>query len=683
MSLSADLEHERQLRQQLEAKLEAVETRYKTLVQTSERQVLELLLLDRVRTALALELDLSQIFRKVVEAIADTFGYNYVSIYLLDDDELVLQHQVGYDQVIARIPISVGISGRVVRTAKPVLLEDVSTDPEFLAAIEGLVSNIIVPLFNQGQVVGTLCIESRETHLSEADLKIMMALSDHVSMAIYRAQLYNNVNENEKRLSTLLDNNIDLIALIDIHGKITYQNPAAIRILGYQPADMLGTSPFDYIHPDDIEASRQLFQSLLESTELIVRAELRFRHKDGSYLWVEATGSNALHVPGVNAIVANYRDITERKHNEEVLRQSEEQFRLLFEYAPIGLSLVAPDGRFVRVNQSFCHAVGYTHDEMLKMTFQEITHPDDVGPNLELDQRLLRGEIPHFQMEKRYIHKLGRIIYVLLDVALIRDAQSQPQHFISQIVDITERKQAENLSFEIAVEKLRVQLLAEFIRNVSHDFRTPLSVINTHLYLLRHNDLPDKRLSRLDMVERQVARLGRLIEGLLKMTRLDTEVAFTFQSVSLNQIVQEAIERVEAQINSRQHKLKVALQPILPVIWADKVELNNALVEVLENAIQYTSPEGTIVIRTFEREQSIVLEVQDTGVGIPADEIPLIFERFYRVDKERPTDRGGIGLGLSIAQKIVQAHRGFIEVESTVGTGSVFRIVLPLKLPNS
>ncbi len=683
MSQSNDLERERRLRQQLEAELQANEARYQALVQKSQRQVLELLLLDRVRTALALELDLSHIFHKVVEAIADTFGYTYVSIYLLEGDVLTLQHQVGYDHVISQIPINVGISGRVVRTGQPFLLEDVSTDPDFLAAVEGLISNLIVPLFNQGKVVGTISIESRQSRLTEADLKMLMALSDHVSMAIYRAQLYNIIDENEKRLTALLENSLDLLVLLDVEGNILYQNQAIRRTLGYHPAEIIGTSILDYVHPEDIPLAVQLFRDVVKSDDQIVLTEVRFRHKDGSYRWLEAAGSNALHVPGVNALVGNYRDITERKQNEEFLRQREEQFRMLFEYAPIGMAMLTPDGHFLSINQAFCDTVGYTQGEMLNMAFQEITHPEDLRLHIELDERLLRGDITHYQLEKRYIHKLGHIIHVLLDVGLIRDAQNQPQHFISQVVDITERKKAETLSFEIAVEKLRIQLLAEFIRNVSHDFRTPLSVINTHLYLLRHNDVADKRLERLDMVERQATRLGRLIEGLLKMTRLDTEVAFSFQQLDPNHLVREALDRVQTQIFKKQHSIHLELHTAPPLLWGDPIELNNALTEILENAVQFTPPEGTITLRTSIWQESLILEIEDTGVGIPANEIPFIFERFYRVDKERPTDRGGIGLGLSIAQKIVQAHKGFIEVESTVGHGSIFRILLPLQFPDT
>lgn len=677
--LELALENERRLREQLEFELQASEVRYQALYETFQRQARELSLLERVRVALARQIELNMVFRSVVEAIADTFGYNYVSVYLLQGDELVLQYQVGYHQVITHIPITTAASGRVVRSGQAVLLEDVSIDPDYVEAIEGIISGLYVPLFNQGRVVGVLLIESAAYRLTPADLTFMTALSDHISMAIYRAQLYSRVNENEKRLTALLENSLDSIALVDLEGKFLYQSSAVLHVLGYTPEEMVGTNSFDYLHPEDTAKSIGLFQELLQNSASIVRTELRYRHKDGTYRWVDAIGSNALHVPGVEAIVVNYRDISERKVSEVALRQSEEQFRLLFENAPIGMALVSPAGRFVRINQAFCDTVGYTADEMLNMTFMEITHPDDLGTNLQQDTQLLNNEIPNFQMEKRYVHKSGQVVQVILSVALIRDDQNQPRHFISQVVDITGRKQTEQLSFEVAMEKERIRLLAEFIRNISHDFRTPMAVINTQLYLLRHADTPEKRIPRIEMLERQTTRLNKLVEGLLKMTRLDTSSELLFEPLDLNLLIHQVVEAVQKLIESKNLNLSLDLSPELPAIWANKIELSNALTELIENAAYYTAPDGSIHLRTYHIKATIVTEIQDTGVGIPYEEIPHIFERFYRVDKARPTDTGGTGLGLSIAQKIIQLHQGNIEVESTVGEGSIFRVLLPLK----
>jgi diguanylate cyclase (GGDEF)-like protein/PAS domain S-box-containing protein len=166
------------------------------------RQAQELSLLYEVNAAAAQELDLSVVFRTVVEAVAQTFGYTLVSAYLLEDEVLVLQHQVGYDRVIERIPITEGVSGLVARTGQTVLLEDAREDPAFIGAVEGITSEICVPLFDRGEVAGILNVESMDgVGLTEADLRLVSALAEPVGGAIGRARLYTRVRESEERLA--------------------------------------------------------------------------------------------------------------------------------------------------------------------------------------------------------------------------------------------------------------------------------------------------------------------------------------------------------------------------------------------------------------------------------------------------------------------------------------------------
>src|SRR5207253_1112924 len=136
-------------------------------------------------------------------------------------------------------------------------------------------------------------------------------------------------------------------------------------------------------------------------------------------------------------------DITDRKRAEEALRESQERFRSAFGSAAIGMALVAPDGRWLQVNRSLCEIVGYSEEELLATTFQAITHPDDLEADLGYVRQMLDGEIQTYQMEKRYFHKHGQVIWILSSVSLVRDAQDNPLYFISQIQDITARKQAD------------------------------------------------------------------------------------------------------------------------------------------------------------------------------------------------------------------------------------------------
>lgn len=176
---------------QAEAILRKGEERYRVLFREAELQARELELLHQVRTILTQTIDLPALLKTVVAAIAETFGYTQVSLYLLKDQTLILQHQVGYDSVINQIPVTSGVSGKVVRSGKPILLENVRTDSSFLGAIDGICSEICVPLFDQGKVVGTLNLESvNSVTYNQHDLNLAIALSEHISQAIERARLY-------------------------------------------------------------------------------------------------------------------------------------------------------------------------------------------------------------------------------------------------------------------------------------------------------------------------------------------------------------------------------------------------------------------------------------------------------------------------------------------------------------
>jgi PAS domain S-box-containing protein len=137
------------------------------------------------------------------------------------------------------------------------------------------------------------------------------------------------------------------------------------------------------------------------------------------------------------------RDNAELRRVQEELRQSKERFQGAFDYAAIGMALVATDGRWLQVNRSVCDITGYSQPELLATTFQAITHPEDLDADLEYVRQMLAGEIRHYHMEKRYFHKRGHIVWILLSVSLVHDAQGDPLYFISQIQDITRRKEAE------------------------------------------------------------------------------------------------------------------------------------------------------------------------------------------------------------------------------------------------
>lgn len=247
----------------------------------------------------------------------------------------------------------------------------------------------------------------------------------------------------ERWFRSLVENSSDVITILEADGTIRYVSPAVRSMLGYKPEELIGTDVFNLIHPDDLERKLGILAEVLETSGLRQPLGFRVPHRDGFWRYMEHVVHNMLDDPDVAGVVINSRDITERKRYEEALRESEERFRSSFEDAAIGMALVVTDGRFLRVNRSLCRIVGYEEEELLEKTFQEITHPDDLEADLEQVRRMLAGEIETYQQEKRYIHREGHAVWILLSASLVRNEAVEPLYFISQIQDITERKLAE------------------------------------------------------------------------------------------------------------------------------------------------------------------------------------------------------------------------------------------------
>ncbi len=246
--------------------------------------------------------------------------------------------------------------------------------------------------------------------------------------------------------SQILSQIRDCVVCTDGAGKITYWNDAAARLHGWTAAEMQGRSILELFPPESRAAAQRDLGAISEHHGF--SAEREVCNQDESRVWVQLRVTpfegDAIRPSGFIAVA---RDVTERRAAEEARKQSEQQFRSAMEYSAIGMALVSPAGRFLKVNQALCRIVGYTAEDLLAVDFQTITHPDDLATDLEHLRQVLRGETQTYQMEKRYFHKEGRVVWILLNVSLVRDRAGQPQYFISQIQDITERK--------LAGEKLR------------------------------------------------------------------------------------------------------------------------------------------------------------------------------------------------------------------------------------
>jgi diguanylate cyclase (GGDEF)-like protein/PAS domain S-box-containing protein len=324
---------ERISRQQVEDALRESEQRHRTLLEAAQRQEQELALLDQVRQVLARELELPIIFQTVVEGIAKTFGYTQVSLYLVENDVLVLQHQVGYDHVIERIPLTQGVVGRVVRSQQPILLGDVQNDPAFLGAIEGIVSEVCVPLFDQGEVVGVLNVESTQgVRLSEADLHLMTALGTQIGIAFGRARLYSEIRESEERFKLMAWATKDAVWDWDLLTDQIWWGEGLQKIFHYS-TPMAQTDFewwFGHIHPDDQDKVRRTINKAVEGGLEFWSKEYRFQRNDRTYADIMDRGYILRDDTGkVYRMIGAMMDITERKQAEETIRHQNEMLSSL------------------------------------------------------------------------------------------------------------------------------------------------------------------------------------------------------------------------------------------------------------------------------------------------------------------------------------------------------------------
>ncbi|WP_368670926.1 PAS domain S-box protein [Myxococcus sp. AM010] len=261
-----------------------------------------------------------------------------------------------------------------------------------------------------------------------------------------RRQLEQSLRLAEARLAGLVSSNVDAIISVDTEQRITHFNEGAEHIFGYsaqeavgQRLDLLLPERYQQVHRTHV---RQFAAGTRASRLMGERRAIVGQRKGGEEFPAEASISK-VEVDGTTLLTVILRDVSARMRAEEVLRNSEERFRTAFEDAPIGMALVGLDGRFLNVNGSMCDIVGYPPEELLTRTVRDLTWPEDLELDVVNAQRLLDGDVRSFQREKRYLHKQGHLVSVLLTSSLVRDAQGRPLHFIAQVQDISERKQLE------------------------------------------------------------------------------------------------------------------------------------------------------------------------------------------------------------------------------------------------
>src|SRR5215204_702706 len=461
------------------------------------------------------------------------------------------------------------------------------------------------------------------------------------------------------------------IFMVDLDGLVTNWNVGAQHILGYTEAEVIGKDASKFFTPED--RAKGIPSKELETAAKLGRAEDERWHmrRNGVRFWasgvVTPVRDEAGKLIGFSKVM---RDMTERN---KITEERDRFFALSIDM----LCIVHLDGRFQRVNPAFHQVLGFSEEELLAMSIFQLLHPDDLGETLKEYDGLAAGEPVTF-MENRLRTKDEAYKWVAWSYFPVPGDGLA----FGGGRDMTELRQVHEVLRLRANELENANRVKdEFLATMSHELRTPLTSILGWSRLMGSNQLSQKEKERaIQVIQRNAEAQAKLVEDLLDVSRIITgKLKIEFQPVSFASITESAINSLRPAVDAKQLQIETSIDPASGPILGDPARLEQIVTNLLSNAIKFTAQRGKIDV-SLERDDSCVrLKVRDTGVGIAAEHLPHIFERFRQVDSSNVRAHGGLGLGLAIVDYLVKQQGGTITAESEgLGKGATFMVEFPL-----
>ncbi len=720
------LEQRRQIRtlhEVVEARI-ASEERAQRLAKESQQQARMLALLDHVRTAVAHETDVGAAIRTVVAASYEAFDYDHMSVYLRQEDDLVLEYQAGTPHTQQRVSIGEGGMGQVVRVGSPLFL----IDPQQADAK----AQICVPIRTLDQVLGVINVEcSKPGVLGNTDYDLLSALADHLAVMMERTQLY---QEQQRTVSeTLLLNRVitatmsnDVTTVLNVVCRElagAFNVPqVACALLDDDEQNMTVVSEFcipgrpsgmGAIIPkvgnalvEEVFATRTPIQISSVGTDprALVSADLFARRGTAAILVLPvqirdtvvgtigvdsleprtftpeeidlaqaviwAAGQALANVQLTNAL---QQELAERSRTEAALRESTTQISRILESITDAFFAVDLNWRFTYVNQESEHLLGMPRDHLIGQDFWSI-FPKALGLDMESNHRYALKTQTTLQFEI-YIAQFERWFEV-------RDYPS-PDGLAIYLRDITAQKQT-HLELVEAKETAEAATRAksDFLATMSHEIRTPMNAVIGMTGLLLDTPLNVEQRDFVETIRNSGDALLTIINDILDFSKIESgKFELEQQPFDLRDCLEAALDLVSARAAEKQIDLAYMIAPNVPhAIEGDVTRVRQILVNLLANAVKFT-PSGEVVVmiegrRIRDQLFEIHIAVRDTGIGIPTDRLDRLFKAFSQVDASTTRQYGGTGLGLAISQRLCALMGGHMWVESTEGVGSTFHFTL-------
>jgi PAS domain S-box-containing protein len=488
------------------------------------------------------------------------------------------------------------------------------------------------------------------------------------------------------------------IFILDTEGRVLTWNAGAESIKGYAADEIIGQHFSKFYPPAAVERGHPPHELSVATAEGRFEEEGWRVRKDGTLFWanVVITALRDRHgtLRGFGKVT---RDLTQRRAQEDSLRQSEERFRLLIEgVTDYAIFMLDANGYVVTWNAGAERIKGYTPKEIIGQHFSRFYPADAIEsgwPEHELQVASTEGR---FQDEGWRLRKDGSRFWANVIITALRDESGRLRAFAKLTRDLTERKRAETLEASGAQHqemleaersaRMEAQRAArmkdEFLATLSHELRTPLNAILGWTQLLRtapadkFKDVPHG----LEVIERNARAQVQLIDDLLDLSRiLAGQVRLDVQRLTLVDVISAAVESASPAAHAKGIRLEKILDPSGSLVSGDPARLQQVVWNLLSNAIKFTPKGGRVQVLLERVNSHLEISVIDTGIGIPGNFLPHVFERFSQKDSTASRTHGGLGLGLAISKQLVELHGGTIQAKSRgEGQGATFVVTLPL-----
>jgi two-component system sporulation sensor kinase C len=658
--------------------------------------------------ALSTASDLREGLRVCLEAALKASALDCGAIYLLDEVSggLDMVYQIGLSPEFVKSTAHYDagtLNAELVMAGSPVY-----SDYQGMAVVadgtdEGrkIRAVAVLPIKCEGRVIGCINVASHSIEdvpaWSRASLE---TISTEIGRAIMRLRAEQAHRKSENRFRSLTENAPDYIVQVDREGNILFTNRT---YEGVSFKEVIGSPILTWV-PEQYHSRFRTALDLAFDSEEPQIVEYSAPDGQGKMLWYSAKMGPVSDEHGVVAsAILVIRDLTERRTAERALREREARFRAVFDNASHGMALTDLEGRLTHANDRFQTMLGYRPGELIGKRVMDLTHPDDLEISRTNLRMLLDGTLDSYRIEKRYLRKDGTPLWVDLSVRSLSDSEGEIESLLGIMVDITERKRAEE-ALRRGEEQIRrySEDLEEMVRErtarihqlehrraeseklaatgrmaarIAHEINNPLAGIKNSFLLLK--DIMDKghpHYEYAERVESEIDRIAGIVRRMFELYRPDRNGAV---EVSIGKVIADVVAILES--TSRAAEVAVSLdvpeQPIKATLPSGYV--NQVMFNLIRNAIEASEAGDMVGVSASVEGDTAVVRVRDEGRGIPEETGDRVFEPFFTTKDS--TTVGGLGLGLSVSKGMVEMMGGSIAFESMPDKGSTFTVTLPIR----